>query len=42
MIIDADVLLTPPALRRMTRHLANPEVGAVTAYIKRGAGRRRT
>ncbi len=37
LIIDADVILTPPALRRMTRHLADPNVGAVTAYIKEGS-----
>jgi cellulose synthase/poly-beta-1,6-N-acetylglucosamine synthase-like glycosyltransferase len=37
LIIDADVLLTPSALRLMTRHLADPEVGAVTAYIKEGS-----
>ena len=37
LIIDADVILTPPALRQMTRHLADPEVGAVTAYIKEGS-----
>ncbi len=37
MIIDADVILTPPSLRRLARHLADPEVGAVTAYIKEGS-----
>ena len=37
LVIDADVILTPPALRRMTRHLADPDVGAVTAYIKEGS-----
>lgn len=37
MVIDADVILTPPALRRMTRHLLDPDVGAVTAYIKEGS-----
>lgn len=34
LIIDADVLLTPTALRRMTRHLGDTMVGGVTAYIK--------
>ena len=37
MIIDADVILTPPSLRRMTRYFAREEVGAVTAYIKEGS-----
>ena len=37
VIMDADVLFPPPALMRMTRHLADPEVGAVTAYIKEGS-----
>ena len=36
LIIDADVLFDPTALRRMARHLSNPEVGSVTAYIKEG------
>ena len=36
MIMDADVLFEPLTLRRMTRHLADPAVGAVTAYIKEG------
>ena len=37
LIIDADVLFEPSALRRMARHLSNPKVGAVTAYIKEGS-----
>jgi cellulose synthase/poly-beta-1,6-N-acetylglucosamine synthase-like glycosyltransferase len=37
LIIDADVMFTPRALRRMVRHLADPDVGAVTAYIKEGS-----
>lgn len=37
LIIDADVIFEDDALRRMTRHLADPEVGAVTAYIKEGS-----
>lgn len=36
LIIDADVSFKKDALRRMARHLADPEVGAVTAYIKVG------
>jgi cellulose synthase/poly-beta-1,6-N-acetylglucosamine synthase-like glycosyltransferase len=36
LIIDADVLFEAGALRRMARHLSNPDVGAVTAYIKEG------
>jgi cellulose synthase/poly-beta-1,6-N-acetylglucosamine synthase-like glycosyltransferase len=37
LIIDADVIFTKTSLRRMVRHLARPEVGAVTAYIKEGS-----
>jgi glycosyltransferase involved in cell wall biosynthesis len=37
LIIDADVIFELDSLRRMTRHLADPEVGAVTAYIKEGS-----
>lgn len=37
VIMDADVLFPPPTLRRMARHLADPGVGAVTAYIKEGS-----
>jgi hypothetical protein len=37
MIMDADVLFEPITLRRMTRHLADPEVGGVTAYVKEGS-----
>lgn len=37
LIMDADVVYEPTALRRMTRHLADPEVGAVTAYIREGS-----
>ncbi|EHL31986.1 glycosyltransferase family 2 protein [Legionella drancourtii] len=36
MIIDADVMLETNTLIRMTRHLADQEVSAVTAYIKEG------
>jgi len=37
LIADADPIFQPTALRRMTRHLSDPDVGAVTAYIKEGA-----
>ena len=37
LIIDADVQFEPSALRKMARHLSNPDVGAVTAYIKEGS-----
>ena len=37
LIMDADVIYEPDSLRRMTRHLADPGVGAVTAYIKEGS-----
>ena len=37
LIMDADVLYEPTALRKMTRHLADDKVGAVTAYIKEGS-----
>lgn len=37
LIIDADVILTAQSLRRMTRHFASQDVGAVTAYIKEGS-----
>lgn len=37
MIMDADVLFEPMTLRRMVRHLADPKVGGVTAYVKEGS-----
>jgi cellulose synthase/poly-beta-1,6-N-acetylglucosamine synthase-like glycosyltransferase len=37
LIIDADVRFEPDSLAKMTRHLADPQVGAVTAYIKEGS-----
>ncbi|MFF1879493.1 glycosyltransferase [Leifsonia sp. NPDC058230] len=37
LIMDADVIYTPTSLRRMTRHLADPRVGAVSAYIREGS-----
>ncbi len=39
MITDADVQFAPDALKLMARHLADPEVGAVTAYIQEGTAR---
>jgi cellulose synthase/poly-beta-1,6-N-acetylglucosamine synthase-like glycosyltransferase len=37
LIMDSDVIYEPQSLRLMTRHLADPGVGAVTAYIKEGS-----
>jgi cellulose synthase/poly-beta-1,6-N-acetylglucosamine synthase-like glycosyltransferase len=37
LIIDADVIFEPDTLAKMARHLADPTVGAVTAYIKEGS-----
>jgi cellulose synthase/poly-beta-1,6-N-acetylglucosamine synthase-like glycosyltransferase len=37
LITDADVIFEPAALRTMARHLADPQVGAVTCYIKEGS-----
>ncbi|MCP2030513.1 cellulose synthase/poly-beta-1,6-N-acetylglucosamine synthase-like glycosyltransferase [Okibacterium sp. HSC-33S16] len=37
LVMDADVIYTPNSLRRMTRHLADPDVGAVSAYIREGS-----
>jgi cellulose synthase/poly-beta-1,6-N-acetylglucosamine synthase-like glycosyltransferase len=37
LIMDADVIYEPNSLRMMTRHLADAQVGAVTAYIKEGS-----
>ncbi|MBO6939108.1 MAG: glycosyltransferase family 2 protein [Deltaproteobacteria bacterium] len=37
LIMDADVIYTASSLRRMARHLVDPEIGAVTAYIKEGS-----
>jgi cellulose synthase/poly-beta-1,6-N-acetylglucosamine synthase-like glycosyltransferase len=37
MIMDADVLFEAQTLRRMVRHLADPTVGGVTAYVKEGS-----
>ncbi|MDN3254835.1 glycosyltransferase family 2 protein [Streptomyces sp. MA25(2023)] len=40
LVMDADVVFAPDTVWRMTRHLAAPEVGAVTAYIQEGSGHR--
>jgi cellulose synthase/poly-beta-1,6-N-acetylglucosamine synthase-like glycosyltransferase len=37
LIMDADVIYLPDSLRKMTRHLADPRVGAVSAYIREGS-----
>jgi cellulose synthase/poly-beta-1,6-N-acetylglucosamine synthase-like glycosyltransferase len=37
LIMDADVIYEPDSLRKMTRHLADPKIGSVTAYIKEGS-----
>ncbi len=37
LIIDADILFEEKTLRKMVRHLADPDVGAVMAYIKEGS-----
>src|ERR1039458_5294401 len=37
LIMDSDVIYERSSLRRMTRHLADPQVGSVTAYIKEGS-----
>lgn len=40
LIMDADVIYLPDSLRKMTRHFADPEVGAVTAYIREGSAKK--
>ncbi len=42
LIMDADVVFLPDTLRKMTRHLADDKVGAVTCYIKEGSVPSRT
>ncbi len=37
LIMDADVIYERNSLRAMTRHLADPKVGAVTGYIQEGS-----
>ncbi len=37
LIMDADVKYLPDSLRKMTRHFADPQVGAVSAYIREGS-----
>ena len=39
LITDADVVFEPTALRRMTRHLADPQVGAVNAFIREASSK---
>lgn len=34
LITDADVVFQPTAIRRMVRHLADPHVGSVSAFIR--------
>ncbi|MET0862980.1 MAG: glycosyltransferase family 2 protein, partial [Nakamurella sp.] len=36
LIMDADVIYRPDSLRKMTRHLSDPTVGSVTAFIREG------
>lgn len=37
LIMDADVVYERTSLRAMTRHLADPRIGAVTGYIQEGS-----
>ncbi len=37
LIMDADVIYERSSLRKMARHLGDPRIGAVTAYIKEGS-----
>lgn len=37
LIMDADVIFSRDSLRKLTRHLADDKVGAVTAYIAEGS-----
>jgi cellulose synthase/poly-beta-1,6-N-acetylglucosamine synthase-like glycosyltransferase len=37
LIMDADVIYTEDSLSKMARHLADTQIGAVTAYIKEGS-----
>jgi cellulose synthase/poly-beta-1,6-N-acetylglucosamine synthase-like glycosyltransferase len=37
LIMDADVIYSRDSLRKMARHLADPTVGAITAYVKEGS-----
>lgn len=37
LVMDADVLFEKDTLRKMARHLSDPAIGAVTAYIKEGS-----
>lgn len=40
LIMDADVIFAKNSLRKMTRHLSDERVGAVTAYIAEGSADR--
>lgn len=40
LIMDADVIFAHDSLRKLTRHLADERVGAVTAYIAEGSADR--
>ncbi|MGM1017390.1 MAG: glycosyltransferase [Actinomycetota bacterium] len=40
LIMDADVIFAKDSLRKLSRHLADEKVGAVTAYIAEGSGDR--
>ena len=37
LIMDADVIYARDSLKKMARHLADPAIGAVTAYIREGS-----
>lgn len=37
LIMDADVIYTEDSIRKMARHLADPQIGAITANIKEGS-----
>jgi cellulose synthase/poly-beta-1,6-N-acetylglucosamine synthase-like glycosyltransferase len=37
LIMDADVIYTETSVERMARHLSDPTIGAVTAYVKEGS-----
>src|SRR5260370_21185146 len=37
LIMDADVIYEPDSLRKMSRHLADPQIGSGTAYIQEGS-----
>jgi cellulose synthase/poly-beta-1,6-N-acetylglucosamine synthase-like glycosyltransferase len=37
LIMDADVIYTATSIARMARHLVDPKIGAITAYVKEGS-----